>query len=204
MNVTYSGIPLLDRDKLSDYIIKYNAVKVSKMQIAKKLKEGKIIGLVYGDSEIGPRALGNRSIVCDPSYPDMKDKINSKVKFREWYRPFAPFCRKEISQKYFETRDYENLEYMSFAPKVKIDNIPATTHIDRSARLQTVTETNHKHFYELLTEFGKISEVEVLLNTSFNIRGKPILTRISDAIHILNNTELDYVVIEDYLFTKNV
>ena len=93
---------------------------------------------------------------------------------------------------------------MSFAPKVKIDNIPATTHIDRSARLQTVTETNHKHFYELLTEFGKISKVEVLLNTSFNIRGKPILTRISDAIHILNNTELDYVVIEDYLFSKNV
>ena len=108
-----------------------------------------------------------------------------------------------MSHKYFETRDYENLEYMSFAPKVKIDNIPAVTHIDRSARLQTVTNTTHKHFYELLIEFGKISNVEVLLNTSFNIRGKPILTKISDAIIMLNNTELDYVIIEDYLFTKN-
>ena len=204
VNVTYSGIPLLDRDKLSDYIIKYDAVKVSKMQIAEKLKEGKIIGFVYGDSEVGPRALGNRSIVCDPSHPDMKDKLNSKVKFREWYRPFAPFCRKEMSHKYFETRDYENLEYMSFAPKVKIDNIPAVTHIDRSARLQTVTGATHKHFYELLTEFGKISKVEVLLNTSFNIKGKPILTKISDAISMLNTTDLDFIIIEDYLFTKNV
>ena len=204
VDVTYSGIPLLDRDELSDYIVKYDAVKVSKMQIAEKLKEGKIIGFVYGDSEIGPRALGNRSIVCDPTYPDMKDKLNSKVKFREWYRPFAPFCRREIAQKYFETKDYENLEYMSFAPKVKIDNIPAVTHIDRSARLQTVTKTTHKHFYDLLIEFGKISNIEVLLNTSFNIKQKPILTRISDAINMLNNTELDYIIIEDYLFTKNV
>ena len=116
----------------------------------------------------------------------MKDKLNSKVKFREWYRPFAPFCRREIAQKYFETKDYENLEYMSFAPKVKIDNIPAVTHIDRSARLQTVTKTSHKHFYDLLIEFGKISNIEVLLNTSFNIKQKPILTRISDAINMLS------------------
>ena len=200
VNVTYSGIPLLDRDELPDYIQRYNAEKVSKTQIAKKLKEGKIIGFVYGDSEVGPRALGNRSIVCDPTHPDMKDILNSKVKFREWYRPFAPFCRKEVAHKYFETRDFENLECMSFAPKVKIDDIPAVTHVDKTARLQTVTETSHKHFYDVLVEFGKLSDTEVLLNTSFNVRGKPILTRISDAINILNETELDYVVIEDYLF----
>ena len=203
IDVTYSGIPLLDRNKLQNYIDEYGATKLNKKEIAELIKDGKIIGLVYGDSEVGPRALGNRSIVCDPNIADMKDILNSKVKFREWYRPFAPFCKKEVAHKYFQSRDFENMEYMSFAPKVKVDNIPAVTHIDRSARLQIVSENTHKHFYDLLTEYEKISATEVLLNTSFNIKGEPILTRISDALNILNSTQLDYVVIEDYLFKKN-
>ena len=155
---------------------------------------------VYGDSEVGPRALGNRSIVCDPNIADMKDILNSKVKFREWYRPFAPFCKKEDAHKYFDSPNFENLEYMSYAPKVKVDTLPSITHVDGTARLQTVTEESHKHFYDLLTEFGKISDTNVLLNTSFNIRGYPILSWISDALYALENTEMDYVVIEDYLF----
>ena len=190
VNVTYNGLPLLDRDKLKDY----NTKKVTKKDIARLLKDGKIIGLIYGDSEVGPRALGNRSIVCDPSIADMKDILNSKVKHRESYRPFAPFCKKEDVHKYFESRDFENMEYMSFAVKVKVDNLPSITHIDGTARLQTVTEESHSHFYELLTEFGKISDTNVLLNTSFNTRGKPILSTISDAVKIL-----DYVVVDDYL-----
>ena len=203
VNVTYSGIPLLDRDRLSEYIRKYNAVKINKRQIAEKLKDGKIIGLVYGDSEVGPRALGNRSIVCDPNIADMKDILNSKVKFREWYRPFAPFCKKEEAHKYFDSPNFENLDYMSYAVRVKVDTLPSITHVDGTARLQTVTEKSHSHFYELLTEFGKISETNVLLNTSFNIRGNPILSTIDDALYALNNTDIDYVVIENYLFTKN-
>ena len=203
VNVTYSGLPLVDRNKLQNYIDEYGATKLNKKEIAELIKDGKIVGLVYGDSEVGPRALGNRSIVCDPNIADMKDILNSKVKFREWYRPFAPFCKKEVAHKYFQSRDFENMEYMSFAPKVKVDNIPAVTHIDRSARLQIVSENTHKHFYDLLTEYEKISATEVLLNTSFNIKGEPILTRISDALNILNSTQLDYVVIEDYLFKKN-
>jgi len=203
VNVTYAGIPLLDRDQLQEYVKKYKAVKTNKKEIAKKIKDGKIIGLVYGDSEVGRRALGNRSIVCDPNIADMKDILNFKVKFREWYRPFAPFCKKEDAHKYFDSPNFENLEYMSFAPKVKVDTLPSITHIDGTARLQTVTKESHKHFYELLTEFGKISKTNVLLNTSFNIRGNPILTRIYDALYALNNTELDYVVIEDYLFAKS-
>ena len=190
VDVTYNGLPLLDRDKLKDY----NTKKVTKKDIARLLKDGKIIGLIYGDSEVGPRALGNRSIVCDPSIADMKDILNSKVKHRESYRPFAPFCKKEDVHKYFESRDFENMEYMSFAVKVKVDNLPSITHIDGTARLQTVTEESHSHFYELLTEFGKISDTNVLLNTSFNTRGKPILSTISDAVKIL-----DYVVVDDYL-----
>ena len=83
-----------------------------------------------------------------------------------------------------------------------IDKLPSITHIDNTARLQTVTEKSHKHFYELLTEFGKISDTNVLLNTSFNIRGYPILSTIEDALYALENTEMDYVVIEDYLFEK--
>ena len=91
---------------------------------------------------------------------------------------------------------------MSYAPKVKVDTLPAITHVDGTARLQTVTEKSHPHFYELLTEFGKISETNVLLNTSFNIRGYPILSTIEDALYALNNTDMDHVIIEDYLFGK--
>ena len=194
VNVTYNGLPLLDRDKLKDY----NTKKVTKKDIARLLKDGKIIGLIYGDSEVGPRALGNRSIVCDPSIPEMKDILNSKVKHRESYRPFAPFCKKEDAHKYFESRDFENMEYMSFAVKVKVDTLPSITHVDGTARLQTVTEESHSHFYELLTEFGKISDTNVLLNTSFNTRGKPILSRISDAVKIL-----DYVIVDDYIMINS-
>ena len=194
VDVTYNGLPLLDRDKLKDY----NTKKVTKKDIARLLKDGKIIGLIYGDSEVGPRALGNRSIICDPSIPEMKDILNSKVKHRESYRPFAPFCKKEDAHKYFESRDFENMEYMSFAVNVKVDTLPSITHVDGTARLQTVTEESHSHFYELLTEFGKISDTNVLLNTSFNTRGKPILSTISDAVKIL-----DYVIVDDLLILNN-
>ena len=200
VDVRYNGLPLLDKDELSGYNVK----KVTKKEIAELIKDGKIVGLVYGDSEVGPRALGNRSIVCDPNIADMKDILNSKVKHRESYRPFAPFCKKEDAHKYFESRDFENMECMSFAVRVKVDTLPSITHIDNTARLQTVTKESHSHFYELLTEFGKISDTNVLLNTSFNTRGKPILSTISDAVDILNKTELDHVVVNDYLIINNL
>ena len=202
IDITYQGLPLVDKNDLEQFVKEYNAKKITKADIAKLIKDGNIIGLVYGDSEVGPRALGNRSIVCDPNIPDMKDILNSKVKFREWYRPFAPFCKKEDAPNYFDTYNYENLEFMSYAPRVKVDNLPSITHVDGTARLQTVTEESHSHFYELLTEFGKLSDTNVLLNTSFNIRGYPILSTIEDALYALENTEMDYVVIEDYLFTS--
>ena len=202
IDITYQGLPLVDKNNLDEFVKEHNAEKITKKDIAKFLKDGKIIGLVYGDSEVGPRALGNRSIVCDPNIPDMKDILNSKVKFREWYRPFAPFCKKEDAPKYFDSYSYENLDYMSYAPRVNSNSLPSITHVDGTARLQTVTEESHSHFYELLTEFGKLSDTNVLLNTSFNIRGYPILSTIEDALYALENTEMDYVVIEDYLFTS--
>lgn len=205
VDVTYNGLPLLDKEDLDRHIKERSATKTSKKEIAQLLKSGNIVGLVYGDSEVGPRALGNRSIVCDPSYPNMKDILNKKVKFREWYRPFAPFCKKEEAHKWFDSINFNNLEYMSYAPLVKEefrDVLPSITHVDGTARLQGVTKESHEGFYDLLTEFGKVSDTNVLLNTSFNIRGRPILSTVADALYVLDNTEMDYVVIEDYLFSK--
>ena len=204
-NVTYSGLPILDIDNLKNFVSERNAREADLKEVASLIKDGLIIGIVQGGSEVGPRALGNRSIVCDPTRKDMKDVLNAKVKFREWFRPFAPFCKKEDAKKYFDSRNFDNLEFMSFAPLVKKEfreKLPSITHADGSARLQVVTSTSHSGFYDLLTEFGKISEINVLLNTSFNIKGKPILSKIEDALFVLDNTELDAVWVEGYLFEK--
>jgi len=206
VNITYQGLPILDLENLPTSLQGRNHEPLNLEKLAQLLKEGKIIGIIRGDSEVGPRALGNRSIICDPSYENMKDILNSKVKFREWYRPFAPFCKLEDANKYFESKDFDNFEFMSYAPKVKEEykrTLPSITHIDGTARLQCVTEKSHLFFYELLTQFSKISETSVLLNTSFNIRGNPILTTIEDALYVLDNTELDFVVVENTLISKN-
>ena len=133
----------------------------------------------------------------------MKDVLNSKVKFREWFRPFAPVCRVEDSEMFFE--DVFESEFMSYAPKIKEEfreSLPSITHSDGTGRLQTVNKDGHELFYGILTELKNRGELPVILNTSFNIKGKPILTSISDAIYVLEETELDYVLIDDYLFEK--
>ena len=200
----YDGIELLDKEDLESHISKRNAREVTTSEIVDIIKRGEIIGMVYGDSEIGPRALGNRSIICDPSFDGMKDILNKKVKFREWYRPFAPVCMLNESNTYFH-KVFES-HYMSFAPKVKEEyheKLRAITHVDETSRLQTVSKINgHKVFTEILEELKSRNEIPVILNTSFNIRGFPILTTIEDALHVLDNTELDHVVIEGYLFSK--
>jgi carbamoyltransferase len=205
MNISYSGIPILDIEKKSELLEGRKTRELDLDYVCKLLKQGKIIGVCRGDSEVGPRALGNRSIICDPSFENMKDIINSKVKFREWFRPFAPFCLKEQANKYFESRDFENFEFMSYAPLVKEDyrkKIPSITHIDGTARLQTVTQESHQFFYDLLNKFEKYSDTNVLLNTSFNIKGLPILTSIKDSLYVLDNTELDCLIIENTIVEK--
>jgi carbamoyltransferase len=205
IEIAYKGLPILDIENLGNLLIGRKYKKLDIDEICNLLRKGKIIGICRGDSEVGPRALGNRSIICDPSYKNMKDILNSKVKFREWYRPFAPFCLKEDADKYFESRDFENLEYMGYAPLVKneySEKLPSITHQDGSSRLQTVTEESHKFFYDLLKKFSEYSEVNVLLNTSFNIRGNPILTTAEDALYVLDNTDLDCVIIDNLLIEK--
>jgi len=203
INLMYDGFPILDIDELSKYVKKYNAKKIKLPELAKLLYDGKIIGLMRGKSEVGPRALGNRSILCDPSYSDMKDTLNHKIKFREWFRPFAPISKLENANKYFEFNG--DASFMSFSPKVRkeyLGKIPAVVHKDNTARLQTISEKQNKYIYDLLTEFENLRGIGCLLNTSFNIKGKPILTTIKDAIEVLETTQIDAVIIEDYLFER--
>lgn len=184
-----------ERSKLSD-----NSVLVSKAEVAQMLADGKIIGVINGRSEFGPRALGARSILCDPSYPDMRDRINKKIKSREWYRPFAPVCRRQDAATYFDSTQFEFMESMAFAPAVRPewkDKLPSITHVDGTARLQTVTETSQPWLYDLLCEFDALTGRQVLLNTSFNVKGKSILNDINEAVEVLGSTDLDAVIYYD-------
>ena len=186
---------LLDYDIVPDFIEEHGAVETDLKEVATLLKEGNIMGFVQGNVERGPRALGFRSILCDPVFPEQKARINAKVKRREPYRPFAPACRAEDAEKYFLIDKNDSvLETMSTVVVVREEervNLSAITHFDGTARLQTVTPTSNPMFYDLLTEFGG-----VLLNTSFNLQGCPILNRAEHALEMLYNTDLDYVIIE--------
>lgn len=204
-NLVYRGMHLKESfNEIQSMISQYNAKIITHKDIVTLLEDKKILGFLIGRSELGPRALGHRSIICDPSFPDMKDILNSKVKFREWYRPFAPMCLKEDAEKYFISKNFDNMEYMSFAPLVKSiyrKKLPSITHIDGSARLQVIDSLNPE-----LEDYVKILRMKkrekVLLNTSFNIQGKPILNSLSDALKMLQNTGLDHVILkhEDVLF----
>jgi carbamoyltransferase len=201
----YNGFELLDAVELETYVKSRNAIKITISGIVDLIKQGKIIGHVQGNSEIGPRALGNRSIICDPSIADMKDILNAKVKFREWFRPFAPVCRLEDKDIFFD-QAYES-EFMSYAPLVKNkykSKLKSICHHDGSARLQTVSNSQHKTFYKILSELNDRNEIPVILNTSFNIKGQPILTTIKDALYCLDNTHMDYVIIEGWLFKRKL
>ena len=203
VDFTYAGFDILDKEDLPIYVEKYSAKKITPKEIAKLVSEGKIIGIVKGLSECGPRALGNRSIICDPSFPDMKDKLNLKVKFREWFRPFAPMVRENEISKYFETE--HTCEYMSFAPYVRNkwkSMLPSVTHHDGTSRAQTVSKNANPYIYEIMDEMENLGKIPILLNTSFNIKGKPILTTIKDAIEVLEETEIDHIIVENYIFSR--
>lgn len=206
-DVTYSGTNLLDLDSLSHYIqnemFTFTSHFLDTNDLVDDLIDGKIIGVARGKSEHGPRALGNRSIICDPSFPKMKDILNEKVKHREWYRPFAPVVRLEDVNKYFEWEGESR--WMSFCPKVREEwreALASITHIDGTARVQTVTKEQNEWLYNLLTEFDNKKGVGVLLNTSFNVDGKPILSTVSDAFKIFRESQMDRLVIENYYFKK--
>ena len=170
---------------------------------AKILNEGNIICWHQGGMEIGPRALGNRSILANPVLPDMKDKINAEVKHREAYRPFAPSCTVEARQEFFDIE--VEAPFMLKVCDVLEDKksvLPAITHVDGSARLQTVRKETNPRYHELLTKFGELSGAPVLLNTSFNIMGEPIVESPYDAIRCFFSTGLDVLVLGNYVIRK--
>lgn len=182
---------------------KYRKSKHIEKEVAKLLSEGKLIGWFQGASEIGPRALGNRSILCAPFPKEMKDYINLKIKHRENFRPFAPAIMEEYVSKYFEIN--EPSPYMLKVPVCKeyaVDKIPATLHVDNTGRVQTVNKKYNEKFYNLLNEFYKFTNIPVLLNTSFNDNGEPIVESPKDAMVMFCKSQLDYLIIEDYIISK--
>jgi carbamoyltransferase len=198
----FSGIEILDEDKIEVYENNHAYEPLTYESVVGHLKAGKIIGIIDGNSEVGPRALGNRSIICDPSYEGMKDILNSKVKFREWFRPFAPVCTDEYMETYFENAF--SSKYMTYAPKVKEEFrklLPSITHADGTSRLQTV-HSDGSHFHSILTELKRQGHIPVILNTSFNIKGRPILTSLEDAFYVLDNTQLDLLIHNGKIYSK--
>ena len=159
-------------------------------EVAQILSKGKIIGLIQGRSEHGARSLGNRSILCIPT-AGVKEKLNSEVKNREWFRPFAAVCREEDARKYFKS--FGMHRWMTHNTKVITSEYPGVTHVDKTCRLQTVTEKQNKFIYYLL-EYHP-----VLLNTSFNIQGKPILNTYKEAMWMKENTGVDEVITNKYI-----
>lgn len=170
---------------------------------ARLLAEGKLVGWVQGKAEFGPRALGNRSILADPRPANAKDLLNAKVKYREAFRPFAPSILAEHGEDWFE--NYQDSPYMErtlvWKPPVR-GRVPAVVHEDATGRLQSVTAERNERYHALISAFHAITGVPVILNTSFNIMGKPILHSAEDAILMFYTSGLDALVVEDWLLVK--
>jgi len=175
--------------------------------VAKLIAEQEIVCLYQGRSEAGPRALGNRSILFDPTVVNGKDIVN-EVKHREWFRPFAGSVMAEHAGDWFDFRSRTDSPFMMYAVNVLEDKqalIPAITHVDGTCRIQTVTSEQNPHYYELISEFNKLKGVPILFNTSFNLAGDPLVETVKEALLTLERSEMKYLWLPDIgkLLTKN-
>jgi carbamoyltransferase len=175
-------------------------------ETAHLLADGAIVGWIQGRSEFGPRALGNRSILADPRPAQNKRLINEMVKKREAYRPFAPSVLQERLLDFFEVPETVlALPFMTFAIRVREDKhelLGAVTHVDRTARVQTIQQSENPRYYELIKKFGELTGVPILLNTSFNNDAEPIVESVDDAVATFLCTGLDHLVVGDWLVSK--
>ncbi|MBT3582759.1 carbamoyltransferase [Candidatus Woesearchaeota archaeon] len=190
---------------LDVYNIKYEFIEDVEKFAAEKIAEGKLIGWFQGKLEFGQRALGNRSIVCDARVASMKDKVNSAVKYREAFRPFAPSILEEYREEYFDIDDNTFVPFMEKVYMIKKEKqkiIPAVTHVDGSGRLQTVNKEVSPKYYKLISEFNKITGVPIVLNTSFNLNGEPIVCSPKDAIRTFYSCGLNILILGNYVITK--
>ena len=188
---------------LKEFKLKHEVHKNIASVAADLLQQGNIIGWFQGRMEIGPRALGNRSILANPAILDMKDKINAEVKHREAYRPFAPSTTVEAKDQFFDLTVEAPfmLKVCNVLPDQR-ERIPAVTHVDGSARLQTVQRETNKLYYDLISAVGERTGIPVVLNTSFNIQGEPIVESPRDAIRCFFSTGLDALVIGNCVIRK--
>jgi carbamoyltransferase len=177
-------------------------------QVVECLEEGKVIGWLQGRFEWGPRALGNRSILADPRRVDMKDIVNTKIKFREPFRPFAPSVLEEKTESFFslpEPQRHYPARFMLYVVEVKDDKrevIPAITHVDGTGRLQTVNPATNPRYYQLIKQLGEATGVPVILNTSFNLKGEPIVNTPEEAFRTFSRCGMDALVLDHCLVTK--
>ena len=210
MNHSYLGIDYKDADvraAANKPLVRRQTTQKSSKNIygetAKLLSQGHVFGWFQGRSEFGPRALGARSILADPRQADMKDKLNKWVKHRQAFRPFAPIVLAERANEIFEGD--EDSPFMLLAKRVRPewqDKIPAIVHVDGTARVQTVRQAHNEYLYKLLKEFDSLTGVPVLLNTSFNVKGEPIVETPADAIKCFLTTGMDYLVLHNLLIAK--
>ena len=168
---------------------------------AQLIADGNIVGWYQGKMEWGPRALGNRSILADPRREDMKDILNTKIKHRESFRPFAPSILEEYASEYFEI-DVPSPYMLMVAPVKKPKEIPAVTHVDGTGRLQTVSKNTNSLYYDLISEFKKITGVPVIINTSMNVMGEPIVNTPEQAYQMIVKTDMDCIVMGNNLVKK--
>lgn len=183
--------------------IEFEKIDKIEVEVAKLLQSGKTVGWVQGGSEMGPRALGHRSILADPRSADIKKHLNENVKKRAWFRPYSPSVLAESAGSYFDLNVPS--PYMLLAPQVpaeKAVKIPGVVHVDNSSRPQTVSKDTEPKFHQLIKEWESLTGVPLILNTSFNLSGEPIVETPRDAVNAFLRCGLDYLVIENYLIRK--
>lgn len=166
---------------------------------AELLASGAVLGWYQGASEVGPRALGHRSILADPRGADVQDQINATIKFREFFRPFAPSVLDERSQEWFGIDDSP---FMLRAAKVLKPGVPGVTHVDGTARIQTVRRADNPDYYRAIQAFGELTGVPLVLNTSLNVKGEPIVETPQDAVRTLLESKLDYLVLPHLVLSR--
>jgi carbamoyltransferase len=186
---------------------RYESFELLAKEIAKRLAQGEVVASFRGAMEFGPRALGNRSILADPRNPEMRARINRLVKKREDFRPFAPAVTAEAASKFFnivpgEESTFSTMLFVTQVLQPYRERLPAVTHVDGSARVQTVSAENHQQFWMLLNAFGKLTGFPILLNTSFNVKGQPIVCSPEEAVDTFLSAHLDAMAIENYLVTR--
>ena len=172
--------------------------------VVKDLKDNKVIAWFQGRSEFGPRALGNRSLIVNPIFGENKDYLNNRIKHRESWRPYAPMVLEEETKNWFNlpVDKSPHMLFNSFVVEDKREKIPAVVHVDGSARVQTVSKSDNEKVYTLLHEFFKETGVPLLLNTSFNVKGEPIVESPVDAVNTFTNSNIDILIIHNYYCWK--